>query len=109
MANYNRPVFGNRYSDGLRPVDSYEAGKSPCGIYNMAGNASEWVADWHDEQYYAASPESNPDGPARGAQRVIRGGSFGSEAVLLKAASRDSDVSVSKGPFVGIRCARDTF
>ena len=109
LANHNKPVFVNRYSDGLRPVDSYENGKSPYGIYNMAGNVSEWVADWYDEQYYATSPDSNPNGPARGKQKVIRGGSFGDAAVLLSATSRDSYVPTDKGAFVGIRCAKDAF
>lgn len=109
LANHNKPVFGNRYSEGVGPVDSYEGGKSPYGIYGMAGNVSEWVADWYNEQYYATSPESNPKGPSRGTQKVIRGGSFGDPAAGLKSASRESYFPSDKGPFVGIRCAQDAF
>lgn len=109
LANHNKPVFANRYSEGVRPVDSYEAGKSPYGIYGMAGNVSEWVADWYGEESYATSPESNPKGPSRGTQKVMRGGSFGDPAAALKSASRESSFPSDKGPFVGIRCAQDAF
>jgi formylglycine-generating enzyme required for sulfatase activity len=109
LANYDKPVYHNIYSDSLRPVSGYEAGMSPYGLYNMAGNASEWVADWYDERYYAASPKSNPQGPARGQQKVLRGGSVGDSASLLKAASRESYFPTDTGPYVGIRCAQDAF
>ena len=109
LANYNKPISPDMYSDSLRPVDSFEAGKSPYAIYNMAGNASEWVADWYDEKYYATSPKSNPQGPARGQQKVLRGGSFGDPKTALKSASRESYFPADKGPYVGIRCAQDAF
>jgi formylglycine-generating enzyme required for sulfatase activity len=43
------------------------------GVYDMPGNASEWVNDWYDEKYYAQSPATDPLGPATGAKRVLRG------------------------------------
>lgn len=106
LANYQKPVFGNLYSDGLRPVDSYEAGKSPYGIYHMAGNAAEWVADWYDETYYERAPHKNPHGPERGKQKVFRGGSFADPNSHLQGASRGSYLPAETGPYVGIRCAR---
>ncbi|MGH7227673.1 MAG: formylglycine-generating enzyme family protein [Nitrospiraceae bacterium] len=109
LANYDKPVGPNFYSNSLRPVDSYEAGKSPYGLYDMAGSVSEWVADWYDEKYYVTSPKSNPTGPARGQQKVLRGGSFGDPAIQLKSASRESYFPTDKGPYVGIRCAQDAF
>jgi len=56
LANHDKPVFGNRYSDGLRPVDSHEAGKSPYGICGMAGNfepgeQSEGALSRHTDSY----------------------------------------------------------
>lgn len=106
LANYQKPVFGNLYSDGLRPVDGYEAGKSPYGVHHMAGNAAEWVADWYDETYYTRTPQKNPHGPEHGSQKVFRGGSFADPDSHLQSAARVTYVSNETGPYVGIRCAR---
>lgn len=63
------------YAD-TAPVGHYEAGKSPYGAYDMAGNVWEWVADWYDADYYSKAPERNPQGPDSGEKRVLRGGSW---------------------------------
>jgi len=58
------------------PVGSKPTGISPYGALDMGGNATEYVADWYNDQYYASSPVSNPIGPDRGEWRVIRGTSW---------------------------------
>ena len=58
------------------PMGSYPGGASPYGCQEMAGNVCQWCADWYDESYYLVSPDRNPTGPATGAFRVLRGGSW---------------------------------
>ena len=41
----------------------------------MTGNVWEWCQDWFDRNYYANSPQNNPQGPSSGFYRVLRGGS----------------------------------
>jgi sulfatase modifying factor 1 len=68
--NFNQRWIGEKT---LMPVGSYEAGKSPFGAYDMAGNVWEWVNDWYDAHYYEKSPAKDPKGPDRGTKKVIRG------------------------------------
>lgn len=55
-------------------VGSFPQGASPFGVLDMAGNASEWVADWFGP--YPADEVTDPQGPDSGEYRILRGGSF---------------------------------
>jgi formylglycine-generating enzyme required for sulfatase activity len=78
---------------GTLPVMSFPA--NGYGLYDMTGNAWQWVADWYDARYFAqqaqaaqGKPIADPHGPSRSydpstpgvpvnaPKRVIRGGSF---------------------------------
>ncbi len=87
-------------------VGSKEKGKSPYGLYDMAGNAQEWVNDWFSETYYTESPTENPTGPETGDWRILRGGSYISSDIGLITTSRDAKVPYFKGcGYIGFRCA----
>ncbi len=108
LANGRGEEDGFKYSS---PVGSFEDGRSPYGLYDMAGNVSEWVADWYDQFYYKDAPFKNPKGPADpGIIKVLsyRGGSYNSTEHDLRASKRFGGAHPERGESsVGIRCARD--
>lgn len=91
----------------LTDVGSFERGKSPFGVYDMAGNVWEWVADWSDENFYSKSPPRNPKGPSSGQYRVLRGGSWLYEPVDVRSANRYRATPTDRGGSIGFRCAQD--
>ena len=91
------------------PVGSFPEGASFYGLLDMAGNASEWVADWYNPNYYRAAPLSDPSGPERGAIKAMRGGSWLKPAVSLRATDRDWGTMDSRPSGTGFRCARDAY
>ncbi|HET7809485.1 MAG TPA: SUMF1/EgtB/PvdO family nonheme iron enzyme [Steroidobacteraceae bacterium] len=113
-ANY----VGAQPFDTVRPAGYYDgsvrdgfatrANASPYGAFDMAGNLLEWCQDWYDRDYYAASPRRNPRGPASGAYRVVRGGSFFVEAADLRTTARSAAWPSFQGHrMIGFRPVRE--
>ncbi|PCC98577.1 formylglycine-generating enzyme family protein [Halopseudomonas pelagia] len=78
------------------------------GLFDMTGNATDWVNDWYGEGYYAESPLSNPTGPDTGTEKVRRG-SYYAETNWMSAITvrRWPDNPVSDGYYPGtsFRCS----
>jgi prepilin-type processing-associated H-X9-DG protein len=55
----------------IRPVGSYLP--NAFNLYDMRGNVWEWTNDWFDRYYYGRSPVKDPQGPAEGFVKVVRG------------------------------------
>jgi formylglycine-generating enzyme required for sulfatase activity len=103
-ANYGQTGSSNH--GALASVGSFERGKSPYGLYDMAGNVWEWVNDWYERDYYQDSPSKNPTGPPAGEAKVLRGGSWDSDPQRLRSTLRYFHRSGHRHKDYGFRCAK---
>lgn len=73
------------------------------GLYDMSGNAYEWVWNW----YAPYSKATNPlYGPETGSERVIRGGSFSHEPNEMRVTKRSHVKQFTKSPYLGFRVVK---
>ncbi len=86
-------------------VTFHEDGRSPYGVFDMAGNVFEWALDWYAENYYLESPGINPAGPQTGQYRVVRGSSFESAEDQMSSAIRRFFAPSLSRRDTGFRCA----
>lgn len=101
LANYK-----NCKEQDTDAVDKRPGGKSPYGIFDMAGNVREWVADWYAQEYYRTAPSINPLGPVSGTYRVVRGGSWQDTSNFLRVYYRLQEDPSVFSYWIGFRCAR---
>lgn len=102
-ANISGTADGFEY---MAPVGSFPMGRSVYGVYDMAGNVSEWVDDWYHQFYYQKSPLMNPEGPEPTKNRVFRGGSWDARKVDIRSAKRFAASPGRKDSIVGFRCGQ---
>jgi len=75
------------------------------GLFDVLGNAGEWVSDWYD--YYQNSPSQDPAGPASGLFRVLRGGSWFLDPRGARVSSRNWNLPTYENSSVGFRCVEE--
>ena len=82
------PHYKESWRTGPEPVG--ESQSNAFGLHEMCENVHEWCSDWFDPNYYAVSPEMNPQGPTSGKRRSSRGGSWRHHIKVSRCAARSS-------------------
>jgi formylglycine-generating enzyme required for sulfatase activity len=111
LANYarhlNAPIAVGQY-----PPNRY-------GLYDMAGNISEWCLDEYDPNFYATSRRENPFSKGKRQttisdfkkvqekERLLRGGCWSDNGLFLRVAYRDWGPQNYSSVFRGFRCVKD--
>ncbi len=101
-----RRNFSEYGFDAMQPVDTLPGGQSPYGVYHMAGNVWEWVADWYEDIYYENSPAKDPQGPETGISKVLRGGNWYYKAYYMRTTYRFNEYPDAFRVWQGFRCAQ---
>ncbi|MCB0696220.1 MAG: SUMF1/EgtB/PvdO family nonheme iron enzyme [Chitinophagaceae bacterium] len=112
LANF-KPQRGNYAADGglyTVPVDRYWP--NDFGLYNMAGNVSEWTATTYFGTAYQVVSDLNPtvsyelqeNDPQWMTRKVVRGGSWRDVAFYLQNGTRDYEFADTAKAYIGFRC-----
>ena len=91
----------------MTDVGSYSTGVSVYGVFDMSGNVWEWVSDWYSRKHYSYIAKENPQGPAEGEFKVVRGGSWVNYPDTLRSAGRRWSRPEVLFNDTGFRCAKD--
>ncbi|MFT5455008.1 MAG: sulfatase activating formylglycine-generating enzyme [Myxococcota bacterium] len=86
-------------SQGPEWVEERQA--NPWGLYDMAGNVAEWVADWAED--YPEHPVVAPRGPRTGVLKAVRGGSYNSNWPETRAGTRVDSEPEARAYSIGFR------
>jgi formylglycine-generating enzyme required for sulfatase activity len=97
--------YSSRWKNGPEPVGRVEG--NAYGLCDIGANVHEWCADWFAAEYYAGSPERNPQGAAQGLRRSSRGGSWRHQIKVSRCAARASIPPEFQYADYGFRIARD--
>lgn len=113
LANF-KPGRGNYPEDGGHyTVKSDAYFPNDYGLYNMAGNVSEWTESAFFENAHSIVHDNNPDikydakedDPAVYKRKVIRGGSWKDVAYYLQNGTRHWEYQDTTKSYIGFRCA----
>ena len=108
LANF-KPVRGNYAVDGaLYTMEAKSFNANDYGLYNMAGNVSEWTNTAYNLSSYYMASTMNPNVEDRKNKRkIIRGGSWKDVAYYLEVASRDYEYADTARSYIGFRTVQN--
>ncbi|WP_018350225.1 ergothioneine biosynthesis protein EgtB [Longispora albida] len=91
------------------PAGAYPAGSSPLGVHQLIGDVWEWTSSvFTGYPGFRAFPYREYSEVFFGPEyRVLRGGSFGTDASACRGTFRNWDYPIRRQIFAGFRCARD--
>jgi formylglycine-generating enzyme required for sulfatase activity len=95
---------GNTCVGATTKVGSYESGKSPYGIYDMAGNVWEWTSSLY--QLYPYDANDGREDMSSTDKRVVRGGSWYFSYNGVRSDFRFWVDPTYRDFSIGFRCAR---
>ncbi len=113
LANF-KPGRGNYPEDGgYYTVKANAYFPNDYGLFNMAGNVSEWTSSAYVENAYSFIHDSNPDvrydakddDPEAYKRKVVRGGSWKDVGFFLQTGTRSWEYQDTTKSYVGFRCA----
>ena len=108
LANF-KPVRGDYAVDGaLYTVEAKSYNANDYGLFNMAGNVSEWTSTAYNGASYYLSSTMNPNVEDRKNKRkIVRGGSWKDVAYFLEVGTRDFEYADTARSFIGFRTVQD--
>ncbi|MBP5541180.1 MAG: SUMF1/EgtB/PvdO family nonheme iron enzyme [Bacteroidales bacterium] len=101
-------VFEACWYGGNSDGHSHPVGRlkpNELGLYDMGGNVLEWCSDWMTA--YSEGPQTSPQGPKHGENRILRGGCFNSPTWGCSVWERSWYLPDFRYPWQGLRLALD--